>query len=251
MEQRRVNFFLFPSSLLTMHRMLLPPDSAMIGVVHRDPDGERRLLAALEARRPDLITLEVSRYAIDFRQQRGAELLARLEAATPPGRAEHGEMQAIRETLRVPFEARAAWKYAETHAAAIELVDDSELSRELLAEVESELLTPENLRALVERPDVPLTRAVDSFYRRTRRLLADEPVAPARLGFSPARFALLEVRDENMEIAIRRALAAHPGARWLHVGGVFHILRVRGLRLLWERFADEGVARFFLDEWSG
>jgi hypothetical protein len=208
-----------------------------------------------------LLTLELSPYAIEFRERRGAELLARLAANTPPGKAAHGEIQAIRETLRLPFEWRAAQAYAQENCGAaanlasahrpvihVELVDDSEVSRELLAEVESELLTPDNLRVLVERPDVPLARSVDSFYRRTRRLMADEPVAPARLGFSPERLALLEVRDDAMETAVRRVRAARPGARWVHVGGVFHLLHVRGLRLLWERFADEGAERRFLDE---
>jgi hypothetical protein len=224
------------------------PAATMIGVVHRDPDGEERLYRALTALQPELLTLEVSPYAVEYRREHGAALLAKLDVITPAGKSGHGEIQAVRETLRIPFEVRAAERYAGERAVRVELVDDSALSRELLAEVEAELLTPENLRALTERPDFSLRRTVDSFYRRVRRLRDDEPVPPARLGFSAERLALLELRDEQMEATIRRLRTETSAARWVHVGGVFHLLRVRGLRLLWERLADDGVARAFLDE---
>lgn len=227
----------------------MPPQTPlMLGVVHRDPDGEQRLSAALDRLRPTWVTLEISPYAVAFRRARGAQLLARLEELTPSGKADHGEIQAIRETLLVPFEVRAVESYAKKHDCRVDLVDDSDLSRRLLADVEAELLTADNLRNLTQRSDVPLARTVDSFYRRTRRLLADEPVAPVLLGFPVERLALLQVRDERMAAVIRDVRADMDGASWLHVGGVFHLLRVRGLKLLWEQFADEGVSRAFLDE---
>ncbi|NLH47534.1 MAG: hypothetical protein GX444_02910 [Myxococcales bacterium] len=227
-----------------------PTAGTMIGVVHRDPAGETRLLAALRQARPDWITLEVSPYAVEYRRRQGPELLAQLAERTPPNQAEHGEIRAIREMLQIPFEVRAAELYRAECGAEVLLVDDSEVSRELLADVAAELLTAENLRALVRRPDIPLSRTVDSFYRRARRLLADEPVPPALLGFSGERLALLQVRDEKMEQVIRPLLEARRERRWVHVGGVFHLLRVRGLRLLWERFAGRGVERRFLDEFA-
>jgi len=228
-----------------------PARAVMIGVVHRDPQGERRLRAALESRRPELVTLEVSPYAVDFRRTRGAALLQRLAELTPPGKSGHGEIQAIRETLSLPFEYRAAVAYAAGDGARVELADDSEVSRELLAEIEDELLTPENISALVRRNDIPLTRTVASFYRRARRLLAAEPAPPALLGFSAERLALLQVRDERMERVVRRVLADRRPRCWVHVGGVFHLLRIRGLKLLWERLADLDMERCFLDELDG
>jgi hypothetical protein len=225
-----------------------PSGRTLIGVVHRDPDGEDRLRRLLDELRPELITVEVSPYAVEYRRQHGARLLRLLDELTPPGKEHHGEIEGIRETLLIPFEARATWGYAAEHPAKVELVDDSELSRDLLDDVERELLTPENVKLLAERPDFSLRRTVDSFYRRAHRLMKDEPVSPARLGFSAERLALLELRDEQMESRVRALLAAREGARWAHIGGVFHLMKVRGLRLLWERFADDGAARMFLDE---
>jgi hypothetical protein len=220
----------------------------MIGVVHRDPAGEERLLAALRLLRPGLLTVEVSPYAVAFREEHGERLAALLEQRVRGGKRRHSEIEAIRETLRLPFEVRAARRYAAEADCVVELVDDSEVSRQLLAAVETELLTEENLRALTGRADVPLTRTVDSFYRRTRRLRADEPVAPVLLGFSPERLALLQVRDDGMGERIEAARGRHAGRSWLHVGGVVHLLDVRGLRLLWSQLADQGVGRIFLDE---
>jgi len=223
-------------------------DGIFIGVVHRDPDGARRLLSALQTLRPALLTLEVSPYAVSFRRQHSTRLMELLEQNAPAGKKDHGEIQAIRETLEIPFEVRAAQLFSEANPIHVELIDDSDLSRELLRDISDELLTPENLAALADRPDVPLPRMVSSFYRRTRRLMAQEPVPPALLGFSPERLALLELRDESMERHIRKLLSEHPNVRWIHVGGVVHLLRVRGLNLLWSRFEADGLRRAYLDE---
>ncbi len=45
----------------------------MIGVIHRDVDLEKRLLFWLESVIPDVVTLELSRYGLRFRQSRGEE----------------------------------------------------------------------------------------------------------------------------------------------------------------------------------
>jgi len=222
----------------------------MIGVVHRDPAGEDRLTRVLRLLQPELLTLEVSPYAVEFRQEHGEVLLAKLDELTSPFKAGHGQIEAIRETLKLPFEVRAAQNYANGNHCRVELVDDSEVSRRLLSVLESELLTKDNIVHLSAQPDVPLSRTVDSFYRRTRRLLATEPVPPSLLGFSVERLALLQVRDDRMSGELGRVRESLPDARWVHVGGVFHLLRVRGLTLLWEQLARHGMERAFLDELS-
>ncbi|MDP8222273.1 MAG: hypothetical protein P9L99_02855 [Candidatus Lernaella stagnicola] len=223
----------------------------MIGVVHRDPVGEERLLTVLRRYRPAIVTLEVSPYAMAFREENGPRLVAQLESFVPAERRDHGEIAAIRETLRQPFELRAAQQYAAENGCRVELVDDSEISRLLLQDVEDELLTEANIARLLKRPDYSLSRTVASFYRRARRLLADEPVPPTQLGFSVERLALMQVRDERMAARLHEIVDDALHDRWVHVGGVFHLLRVKGLRLLWEHLAARGVDRALLEDLVG
>lgn len=223
-------------------------ESVFIGVVHRDPEGEERLYQALERLEPDLITVEVSPYAIAFRRQNGNRLRKKLKKILSTDELGHGEIQGIAETLKIPFEARAAEHYVGEHGAVVELVDDSGISMAFLGELEDEVLSAENLRGLLSKPDIPLRKTIESFYSRYRALMTKEPVPSAMLGFSSRRLALLEWRDEMMEQRIRCLWRKHHPNRWVHVGGVVHLLRVSGLRFLWERFAGDHARRFFLDE---
>ena len=51
---------------------------ALIGTIHRDPNGLPRLMETLERESPDIITLEMSEYAVDFRQRNGPRLKEKL-----------------------------------------------------------------------------------------------------------------------------------------------------------------------------
>ncbi len=220
----------------------------MIGVIHRDPFGEGHLAAVLRWLRPTLVTLEVSPYGAAFRRQNGERLLCRLEELLPPGAGKHAEIVFVRELLRLPFELRAAEDYACETSAAVELVGDSDESRELLASVETELLTPENLRTLAAQPDYDVAASIRAQYERHRRWRRDEPVPSALLGWPADRVAQVEAREEQLEHRIRDAIRRHQPVCWVHVGGATHLVRARGLRLLWDRFAAEGVTRLLLDE---
>ncbi|MBU1743207.1 MAG: hypothetical protein KKC37_16860, partial [Proteobacteria bacterium] len=60
-----------------------PADSSgahltLVGVVHLDPEGEAKLAGLLQDLRPDLISLQISPFAIRWRRARAPELAARL-----------------------------------------------------------------------------------------------------------------------------------------------------------------------------
>ena len=52
----------------------------MLGVIHRDKEGAALLSRWLDYLKPDVITLEFSRYGMMFRKTHGAALRARLDA---------------------------------------------------------------------------------------------------------------------------------------------------------------------------
>ena len=101
------------------------PELTLVGVVHRDPRGRALLAQVLDRLRPDLITLQLSPYALRFRRGRAAAVLAELDrnlvrAAADLGlsaaaAAAHGAVRCLRAQLAVPFEFLAAREYARTH----------------------------------------------------------------------------------------------------------------------------------------
>jgi len=217
----------------------------MIGVVHRDPSGEERLYRLLRDMKPTLITLEISPYALAFRQENSRRLVAELERLVPPEQRNHGEIQAIYEMLKIPFEVRAAARLEQAMPVRFECIDDSEFSRRFLAKVESEIIISENLSTLLGSPDVALEQRIDVYYRRFHELRKREPVHASEFGFSSAELAEMAHRDDQMERRIRELRQDH---RWVHVGGVAHLISVDGAMLLWDRFRNEDMQRLFLDE---
>ena len=70
------------------------PACTLLGCVHLDPDGPRRLSCALEALRPDLVTVEISPFGIRFRKLHGRRLLKLLESRL--GALRHERLEAER-----------------------------------------------------------------------------------------------------------------------------------------------------------
>ena len=114
----------------------------LIGTVHLDPDGYQLLLSLLETKRPETITVDVSRYALDFRKMVGVDLLRQLE----PFRSADGSLpcalESIAAQLEIPFEYRAAEDYAERSGARVVPSGDNRQSRKLLALFSQELMSP-------------------------------------------------------------------------------------------------------------
>ena len=61
----------------------------MVGTVHRDPKGFGKLLRILEREAPDFITVEISPYALEFREKQASHFRAILRenlTENPAGR---------------------------------------------------------------------------------------------------------------------------------------------------------------------
>jgi len=218
----------------------------IIGVAHLDPQGESRLLRAFRQWKPDLITLEVSEYAIAFRRDNGERLRQKLLALTEPIHDAHGQIAALFAKLQIPFEVTAADAYCRECGGWFHCLDDSDLSRQYLNEFAFEAISADNVAHLLTMENLPLARQVERVYRRVRRLLADEPVIPALLG-NDRRLAMMQRRDELMQKRVEMMLRERRPRRWIHVGGAEHLLRIKGYRLFYERFADREMHRRLLD----
>jgi len=141
----------------------------LVGVVHRDPDGYERLSGLLDALRPEALTVELSPLGLLWREARGRQLLEALQRLTKGlccGLHSHGQIELLREGLKVPFEFAASLAYAERHGAPLHLVDLNWVSWRFLPLYESEALTMDNLIRLGNLPPEPVRVLVTRAYLR-------------------------------------------------------------------------------------
>jgi len=227
------------------------PKLTLVGTVHRDPRGSERLLAALRRLRPDLVTLEMSSKAFDYRQGEARRQLLRLEGilarlAEETGRSlaellAHPAISDIRALLDFPFEYRAAADYAAETGIPVRLIDLCDVSAAKLRRVETSLVTYRNLRVLVK---LPIEREKNGWegYELARAMIVRDPGSAVRQAFLERRRGAEGIgpRDRWMAEQIERLLADGRVGHLVHVGGWVHMVgdeQGETLFSLLERFA--------------
>lgn len=179
----------------------------LLGTVHRDPRGGEALLRAIHELRPELITVEVSPYALRFRRRHAPRFLGKdlpLQVA---------------EFILPPYEYRAAKAYGLRYHVPVIPIDSCLKSRALLREA-VELFSAENLRRLKEEDLGALLRRE---YALARRCWEDGLMAQHFLSNG------WDLRRERaMARRIRQILSRHPTKRLLHIGGWMHMLPTFG-----------------------
>ncbi len=145
------------------------PRLILIGTVHGDPRGYARAWGLLQRLKPDLVTVEVSRFSLRYRERQEANwqrLLQQVLAALPGAAAGHLALRRLAAQVALPFEVRVARDYAEQYQIPWRPLDLGGPSRRHLRRYARELLAPKNLRALLTTPDEPLGDHVAREYRR-------------------------------------------------------------------------------------
>lgn len=201
-------------------------DIIMLGTIHRDPQGPARLAAALAGLEWGLISVEVSPYALGFRQRQGPALLAELERNLPRAASlaglelaaaqAHPGLAWLRAYLALPHEWTVCREQAARRGAVCLALDFSGLSRRLLAGAE-ELVSLANLAQVLAAP-APASPGPER--RRAADLLAGRGGWPRPPAPEPGRETGLARRlGRLLAAATRRGLL--PLA---HVGGWQHLL---------------------------
>lgn len=191
----------------------------LVGVVHRDPEGQRLLERELERLAPSAITVELSPYGLLWREKHSARCLSKLHSILqrlPPPKRLHREIQFIRLALELPFEYRASKNHADSRAIPLFCVDHNSLSRRYLQEMAERLITESNIRALVAQEDGDPCEIIHREYQRARLCLSSPWLAQDH----PSPLELW--RERFMACRIRRV--AERFKRVVHVGGWTHLL---------------------------
>lgn len=214
-----------------------PPENTrffLIGTVHGDPRGFRRLRRFLDRFQPDLILVEMSPFAWAYRKTHGLSLhrtlnqrirqAAALHGWDPKRALTHPQVKAIRRQIAMPFEFRASYQYAQCHKSWPLLIDRSDFSASMVA-FWSELLSVRNLEYLLALPASSPSLDIVNHYRKARTLVHPTPSRMPTMehGCDGMEESLLQDREESLAERIRGTIAAVVPKRCAYVGGWEHL----------------------------
>ncbi len=140
----------------------------LIGSIHLDRTLGPALKRLLQDISPHVITVEISRFSIRFRQRAMPvwhTILRRNLRALPMHRRGHPEIRLLTRQLRMPWEWVMACDYAKGAGIRCIPVDSGSFARLELPAWHNRLLSPENLRLLTEEPRFDL----DIYFEKRRR----------------------------------------------------------------------------------
>ncbi len=215
----------------------------LVGVVHGDPRGFERAWKVLAHFRPDLVTVEVSRFSVRYRecwQGRWQRLLKEALEALPAAARVHPALERLAAQVALPFEVRVAREFSRECAVPWRPLDAGDLARRHLPRYASELLRPENVRAILETPHRALEDWVASEFKRAR----------LAYGRSPWRFPAshgCETLKRERLLARRLRRLAGQGRRLVHLGGWEHLVSWEDGSGLMNRLSDLNPQRLLLD----
>jgi len=195
----------------------------LIGCFHNDPSGPNLLRTALADIAPDLITVEISRYSIEFRRTRGPRLRAEMEEALLKISKEHKMfgaeilnhpyIYALWKNLFMPYEYAEALRCADGGGAGVFPVDTATQARGYLKELKK-AVARENIGALFKRSPAQFFAELEEARGRAFRSLE----APKKWEQAEGR------RDAYMASRIRRLIAESEPRVAAHIGGWQHVL---------------------------
>lgn len=187
----------------------------IIGTVHLDPNGHSALLKLLHELQADAVSVEVSPFGLEFRRTKGRKLLERLEPFRKSDGSLPRPMHAVVAQIRPPFEYTASEAYTQRSEAKLLALGDNQLSRQLLARLERELMVTDNLVNLATRDEQPLSVQVEREWSRARHDMEHGPILDS---FANRRLERMDIRMARLI----RGMTEHYSSV-VHVGGWEHL----------------------------
>lgn len=216
----------------------------LLATVHGDPAGYGRAWRFLEHLRPKVITVEISRFSVRYRKRAARGWRRRLAAALrelPPGAEAHLAIARVAAQTALPFEYRAARDWGRDQGVPVRLLDSAEVARRHLPRYGDELLSPENLRLLLETTaSLSLEEYVAGEFRRARLVKEGQTRRPFPVSGEVTR------RERLWARRLRRLM--HGGHRLVHLGGWEHLVPWLDGRGLPHLLKDLKPCTYLLDE---
>jgi hypothetical protein len=213
--------------------------------VHGDPAGYERAWRIFEQVRPEVITVEISRFSVRYREQALKGWRRRLSEALkslPQEAAKSLAVARVAAQADLPFEYRAARDWGKLQLVPIKFLDAGRVARSHLPRYTNELLSPDNLRLLSENgASGTLEDFVAAEFRRAR-LAREGKLLPLPRPADPG--------NRHWERLWARGLKdlVESGKRVVHLGGWEHLVFWEGGGGLTELLSDLNPNVILLDE---
>ena len=188
----------------------------MLGTIHRDKEGTGMLERWMKEIKPDVITLEFSRYGLNFRTAHLHEFQARVEeyARELESRGETINRHSLGNLLAYlhpPYEFDVASRYATGHTIPLYLIDMDFFSYLNLRRID-ELLDQKNMEQLLTG-----NKTEENGERTLARLFFEKGVNA--FAYSEE----MDIRDRYMRDRLMTLIRCHKGSTILHVCGWRHL----------------------------
>ncbi len=220
----------------------------LIGTVHRDPYGYKKLYRLLAGKKPNVITVEISPYSLSFRAKNAQKIRQLLHANIRQMQIEdglplwriisHGAIMGILVMLKEPFEWRAAESYAQKNEVTLFDIDLSIYAQEKLAHLE-ELVSLKNLKNLIKLPPSSFFDEIRAQYARANYFFHNPPK------IWPVNKEILE-REKYMAEKIRQIYKSMAEGVLCQIGGWEHLVERPDGNSLYHLLQDLNPQRIIL-----
>jgi hypothetical protein len=227
---------------------LLPPPTSrliLLATVHGDPAGYGRAWRIFEQVQPEVITVEISRFSVRYRERAVKDWQRRLSEALkalPPEAGKSLAVARVAAQAELPFEYRAARDWGNIYQVPVKFLDAGRVARLHLPRYADELLSPDNLRFLWKNePAGTLVEYVVGEFRRAHRA-RDGKLRPVPRSLDPGDGRRERLWGKRLKALVRG------GKRVVHLGGWEHLVPWQGGGGLSQLLADLNPGLMLLDE---
>lgn len=226
-------------------------DLILVGTVHGDPEGYRRAWRLLRRAQPEVITVEISRFSLRYRQKQKPLWDRRFRQALSslrPEARQHLALRRIAAQLAWPFEVQAAQEYARQQGIRWQPIDIGRLARSHLPRYSHELLSPDNFQHLLLTEYGDWEQYIEGEYRRAHRALS---CPDCFAGLVPPHWMSPENAVRERVLARRLRALSRNASRLVHLGGWTHLLTSTGWPTLAQLLNDLHPRCFLLSQVDG
>lgn len=221
----------------------------LIGTVHKDLNGPRRLKGALHKEQPAILTLEATQAFIELEEKGESSHIIDALARNNASEQIVSYFREIAETAN--YECKISKEYVQEKRIPLHLIDDAESDRlrskyynrtaleEKVHNFEKAIpgLNKDPMRLNELRENKILV--IDRFYNFIKNLFGGEYELPFSRGFLGSRRDGLGKRDETMANKLRELANNNKDAKIVHVGGLGHLLDDEKGETLYSRLKGE------------
>jgi hypothetical protein len=193
----------------------------LIGTVHADIDGERRLEKALREEEPEIVTVEMGKelfYYLDEAKKKGESLIRRMQIKG----CDENHIKNVRRVMGAHgFEYRGCKSYCEKRGIPLHYIDDGETYPWI-----SNFLDEEKPKKIPKRNILEKNRKFTNSWYRLFQAIFEGKLSGGGIGeiYSNALpYKILGERDRFMASRIQE-LASNCDGKIVHVGGLIHLI---------------------------